>query len=135
MVGTKKKNNKEVPNCVPVKEDEQIDELSKSTLGSYIKRASKDTAVHGFAIGDSIANKKWSTGAKAGDMAKKRIKGIGAATDRLTKEENEIVPEKESRKKSIVRGAIKSARDKQKNKMNDKFEANPELSSQIVSDR
>jgi hypothetical protein len=68
-------------------EVEQIDELKKSTLGSYIKKASKDTAVHGFAIGDSIANKKWSTGAKAGDMAAKRISGISKATDKLTKED------------------------------------------------
>lgn len=74
-----------------VKEDaEQIDELSKSTLGSYVKKAAKDTAVHGFALGDSVANKKWSTGSKAGDMADKRIKGIAKATDRLTKEENEL---------------------------------------------
>jgi hypothetical protein len=78
MMQDRKKQNEEV---------EQIDELKKSTLGSYIKKASKDTAVHGFAIGDSIANKKWSTGAKAGDMADKRIKGISKATDRLTKEE------------------------------------------------
>jgi hypothetical protein len=79
----------------PVKKEEveQIDELSKSTLGSYVKKAAKDTAVHGFAIGDSIANKKWKTGAKAGDMADKRIKGIGKATDRLAKEEVETVDE------------------------------------------
>ncbi len=82
-----------VDSILKKEEVEQIDELKKSTLGSYIKKASKDTAVHGFAIGDSIANKKWSTGAKAGDMAAKRIKGIGKATDRLAKEEVESVDE------------------------------------------
>lgn len=84
---------KAIKNGTLKEEFEQIDELSKSTLGSYVKKAAKDTAVQGFAIGDSIANKKWSTGAKAGDMANKRIKGIGSATDRLTKEEQETVEE------------------------------------------
>ena len=82
-----------VDSILKKEEVEQIDELKKSTLSSYVKKAAKDTAVHGFAIGDSIANKKWKTGAKAGDMADKRIKGIGKATDRLAKEEVETVDE------------------------------------------
>jgi hypothetical protein len=87
------KSHKKADGSPKNEEVEQIDELKKSTLGSYIKKASKDTAVHGFAIGDSIANKKWATGAKAGDMAAKRISGIAKATDKLTKEESETVDE------------------------------------------
>jgi hypothetical protein len=82
-----------VDSILKKEEVEQLDELKKSTLSSYVKKAAKDTAVHGFAIGDSIANKKWKTGAKAGDMADKRIKGIGKATDRLAKEEVEQIDE------------------------------------------
>ena len=40
MIGMKKKGGKPVPNCVPVKEEEQIDELSNSTLASYLYSAS-----------------------------------------------------------------------------------------------
>lgn len=40
MVGMKKKNGKEVPNCVPANEEvEAIDELSRATVGRYSMKA------------------------------------------------------------------------------------------------
>lgn len=61
----------------------QIDELKKSTLGSYIKKASNDMAGTAYALGarDPLKPKaSW-------DKAFKRKAGIAKATDKLTKEE------------------------------------------------
>jgi hypothetical protein len=63
-----------------IKEDEQLDELSKKTLGSYVKKASDDATKHSYMA------------AKTGDLdtaaaASKRIRGIAKATDKLTKED------------------------------------------------
>jgi hypothetical protein len=64
------------------KEDfEQLDELSKKTLGSYVKKATTNAIVSGEALGKG---EKWS---KSGQIASKREKGIGKAVDKLTKEE------------------------------------------------
>ena len=41
--GMKTMFGKRYPNCVKKEEVEQIDELSKETLGSYVKKASKET--------------------------------------------------------------------------------------------
>ena len=86
---------------------EQIDELKKSTLASYVKKASHDVAAKGamtrqFA-NDSAAAKKDSDyfGAKKADdksnkmFAKswKRRENMGKAVDRLAKEEVEQVAE------------------------------------------
>jgi hypothetical protein len=68
-------------------EVEEISELKKSTLASYVKKAAKDSVVQGFAIGDAIKSKNWSAGAKAGDKSKARVKGVERAVDRLAKEE------------------------------------------------
>jgi hypothetical protein len=63
-----------------IKEDEQLDEVSKKTLGSYVKKASDDATKHSYMA------------AKTGDLdtaakASKRIRGIAKATDKLTKED------------------------------------------------
>lgn len=63
-----------------MKEDTDLKEVSKSTLGSYIKKASDDATKHSY-----IA-------AKTGNLdtvskASKRIRGIAKATDKLTKED------------------------------------------------
>jgi hypothetical protein len=62
------------------KEEVELDEVSKSTLGSYVKKASDDATKHSYMA------------AKTGDLdtaakASKRIRGIGKATDKLTKED------------------------------------------------
>ena len=71
----------------PTKQDEetQIDELKKSTLGSYVKKAAQDAAAKAY----SAAQKAMSNPDQSGkDYVKsvKRQKGIAKATDRLTRE-------------------------------------------------
>ena len=61
---------------------EELDELSKKTLGSYIKKASDDMANNAYTLGarDPLKPKgSWN-------KAFKRGKGIAKATDKLTKE-------------------------------------------------
>lgn len=76
---------------VTKEEVEQIDELSKSTLGSYIKKAvggTKGVASNAYTAGDS--NKDLDTRTKGYSKAVKRINGVEKATNRLTKEEVEV---------------------------------------------
>jgi hypothetical protein len=72
----------------------QLDELSKTTLGSYAKKASVDAKFHGFDAGHAQGHaqahaKRPSDGLDAGsaqdDKAHKRLKGVKKAIDRLTK--------------------------------------------------
>lgn len=85
-------------------EVEQIDELSKSTLGSYVKGAARDVGASRKLAADfkNQADKSRKPAAKAAstrlsdkfyDIAQKRHKGIGKAVERLTKEEAEHVEE------------------------------------------
>ena len=74
--GMKKKGGKMVPNCKPVgsvKKEEVVNEVSKKTLGSYVKKAATEMG----------------TSAIKGDYKKmqKRHKGVLDATDKMTKEE------------------------------------------------
>lgn len=79
-------------------EVEQIDELSKSTLGSYVKGAARDVGVSRKLSADfeNKADKSRNASSKTAnssiskrfnDIAKKRQAGIGQAVERLTKEE------------------------------------------------
>jgi hypothetical protein len=61
-------------------EFEQLDELSRKTLGSYVKKATTNAIISGEALGKG---EKWS---KSGQIASKREKGIGKAVDKLTKD-------------------------------------------------
>ncbi len=68
-----------------VMEAVQVDELKKSTLGSYVKKAAQDAGAKAY----SAAQKAMSNPDQSGkDYVKsvKRQKGIAKATDRLTKE-------------------------------------------------
>jgi len=61
-------------------EEVELDEVSKSTLGSYVKKASDDATKHSYMA------------AKTGDLdtaakASKRIRGVAKATDKLTKKD------------------------------------------------
>lgn len=68
-------------------EAEQIDELSKKTVGSYIKAASVDAA-HKAALAVAARDKGYSKDSEEyHGKQHKRVKGIFKATDRLTKEE------------------------------------------------
>ena len=96
----------------------QINELSKKTLGSYIKKASADATDKGFQYGtkkaegaeiDRFGNRNGPLGGidnreklhkqNGSDSASqnklygkfaRRLKGVSKATDRLTKEEHEV---------------------------------------------
>ena len=73
-------------------DEEQLDELSKSTLGSYIKRASSAGVHHGRSAGVELgagASKRKDIYNREEDKAEKRLTGIRKATDRLTKESEE----------------------------------------------
>lgn len=98
-------------------EVEELDELSKKTLGSYIKKASEKAIQHAHAqdVEDLMrrdrdpslvrhhADKKW-----------KRLKGINKATDKLAQEEVEELDEREmtaaemDKREKIVKGMKKS---------------------------
>ena len=70
-------------------ESEQIDELSKGTLGSYIKK-SKGSIIGGaqvMGMGNMVSK---SASDKAENKVQKRASGINKAVDRLTQEETEI---------------------------------------------
>jgi hypothetical protein len=89
------------PRGVTQEEVEELDELSKSTLGSYAKKASRD-AVITRKIGadfENQAKKARSPGMKAAsdeisqkykEKSWKRRDGVDKAVDRLTKEEVEL---------------------------------------------
>ena len=85
-------------------EAEQIDELTKSTLGSYVKKATTDAVVSRKVATDfehkaerakssSMKTASTSLANKFKDMARKRQAGVGKAVDRLTKEEVEGIDE------------------------------------------
>jgi len=86
-------------------EVEQIDELEKSTLASYVKKASDDATKHSYIAG------------KSGDVSKaakasQRIRGIMKATDKLAKEEVEEISEDLSKyKMSYEKGAMDKSHD------------------------
>ena len=64
----------------------QVDELSKKTLGSYVKKAADDMADNAYTLGARDPKKK------AGSWSKsfKRGKGIAKATDKLANESVEV---------------------------------------------
>lgn len=70
-------------------EYDQLDEISKKTLGSYVKKASSDMANNAYKLGARDPLKtpgSW-------DKAFKRKAGIAKATDKMTKEEVEGLDE------------------------------------------
>jgi hypothetical protein len=91
------------------KEDyESIDELSKDTLGSYVKKASVNAAIKRKLGADAknssqrVRNplRKATLNAISKDLnsdSRKRQAGIGKAVDRLTKEDYEIIAELDNR--------------------------------------
>jgi len=66
---------------------EQLDELSKSTLGSYIKKSKSNIIMHGSTLGTDV-NKKVKD--KSTATIQKRAKGINKAVDKLTEEETTV---------------------------------------------
>jgi hypothetical protein len=93
-------------------EVEQIDELKKSTLGSYVKKASTNQIGNTAAV---LANKNDSETDRARKRMGNRMSGIAKATDRLTKEEAEIEEKKLTPKE--IKAALGAAKAKPKDKV------------------
>ena len=88
---------------------EQLDELSKQTLGSYVKKAEHNKSMHGNAADDYIdrgdqhsdhgdkdaARSEYKKAYKHIEVYSKRQKGIAKASKRLNKEEVEELDEEE----------------------------------------
>lgn len=94
----KDKDSPDRPKVLATEEAEQIDELSKATLGSYIKKAktqmSRSDTVAGRLAGERMKGGKPSAQErKHSDRANKRYFGIDKAVDKLTKEEVEQLDE------------------------------------------
>ena len=99
-----------------VEEIEQLDELAKSTLGSYIKKAAKDQSNDAFDHGEDEHRQYGDPGEdpeRDKDLEDRerrmanREKGIGRAVKKITKEEIETIEERsltasESKKKEDI---------------------------------
>jgi hypothetical protein len=77
-------------------EIEQVTELKKSTLGSYVKKAADSATMHAYGAGGESQRHAGEPVSKRPDtygadrkVALKRLKGIDKATERLTKEATE----------------------------------------------
>jgi hypothetical protein len=69
------------------KEEVELDELKKSTLGSYVKKASTNQIGNTAAV---LANKNDSETDRARRRIGNRMAGIAKATDKLTKEDTDM---------------------------------------------
>jgi hypothetical protein len=82
---------------------EQLDELSKDTLGAYVKKASRERGHSGLEAGSAGAGSKEQKDAVK--TMKKRQAGVVKAVDRLTKESEELdeeqIDESESEQKLL----------------------------------
>ena len=70
-------------------EVEELEELDKKTLGSYVKKASGKLASHGINMMGSLEKNDIANSAYHGRKIDTRQKGISRAVDKLTKEEFE----------------------------------------------
>ena len=96
-----------------VKEEvEELDELKKSTLGSYVKKASTNQIGNTAAV---LANKNDSETDRARKRMGNRMSGIAKATDRLTKEEADLDEKKLTPKE--IKAALGAAKAKPKDKV------------------
>lgn len=129
MVGMKKKGGKEVPNCVPANEqyDDAPFDPPYSDRPSTVK--DKSGAVHGpMSRAKHLA--KMAAKRQAERMKDKPIMSTAQDKPEMHRESVQL---EESRRASIVREAMKVAKDKKKKESNktDKFEPEPELSTAI----
>jgi len=69
--------------------EEQVDEISKKTLGSYVKKATRDISDRSASAAMDLVTKNTGAVGKKVNKNFSREKGIGKATDRLTKESTE----------------------------------------------
>lgn len=90
MIKTQMNNlrKEDVQISLTAEEWDQLDELSKNTLGSYVKKA-KEHAV-GLGVGLGVAAMKRKDRSDVADKLKQRTKNIDKAVDRITKEEFDV---------------------------------------------
>ena len=69
---------------------DNLDELSKATLGSYIKKAAQSATDKAVQATDNIANKQYYRGRAQASAQHKRKLSVNKAVDRLTKESEEL---------------------------------------------
>ena len=100
MVGTKKKNGKTVPNCVP-EETQEVNELKKSTYASYRDKSSKDIDKR---FADVVKTGPTSANEKDRDKLTKRLRGYAVAT-RKSKMNEARGEDDEGHKRSTESGA------------------------------
>lgn len=104
-------NVKEESDQCVAEEAEQIDELKKSTLASYAKKATDDVSYHSFSAGNRSPSDPERL--KDDQKAMKRQAGVSKAVDRLAKEEVQVdertlTPGETKEKERIVKGMKKS---------------------------
>lgn len=68
-------------------EVEQLDEISKKTMGSYVKKASKDVEGRSYSQGSTDAEWYGPRNLQKDKKIDKRQKGIGRAVDKMTRKE------------------------------------------------
>ena len=124
-------------------EEVEINELNKSTLASYAKKATDDATYHSFSAGTRSA--KDPQRLKDDEKAMKRQSGVNKAIDRLSKEEVEQADESyngpRGDKLIAVSHAAHSAGDKEKSKRahtlamkaGEKYRSNPENRDKAIS--
>jgi len=100
-------------------EFEQLDELSKKTLGSYVKKTSDDIMSKSGEAGFKLAAGEGDSGDKDYVTAYKRNKGIAKAVTKLTKEEVEL--------EEVSQGTLDSYRKKSFDEPGEKREAGRKL--------
>ena len=107
---------KQAVNKLTKEEVEQIDEISKATLGSYIKKSSHDVA---------LSAKYGKDDPKETKHALKRLRGIAKATNKLTKEEVESIEElSKNTLRSYINKALPQALDAKYDAAHDRDKSN-----------
>lgn len=106
-------------------EVEQIDEISREALGSYVVNAAKDAKKHGVVAGLKI--KSGEDSSKEFKKMKNREKGIDTAVSRLTQEEQEFID-------SLNTMDLDEARGRPKKNAGKDFTVNPRTKEKLYHD-
>lgn len=73
--------------------EENLDELKKSTLGSYVNKASRDAASKAYGAASAAKDNRADQSGKDFSKSMKRLRGINTATKKLAKESYEHISE------------------------------------------
>lgn len=108
---------------------EQIDELSKATLGSYVKKATNQAFNKGFAGGANLSRgqEHEKEGERQVNKAVKRVIGVNKAVNKLTKEEQDFIDALNTDTLDEARGRPRKAGAKE-------FTINPKTKEKLMHD-